>query len=160
MLFYCRQFSKLALAKAHQLYEISLHQSNQNRRQTHASLQDKLNNLYNDIRLYEKGIKLFPADVQPQLVKYLLKSLGTDFCNEICFYVAAECNLNSNGTTLTVEQRNKIVQECSQEYKSALQALNKAVSSSASIDDFLDVAESALQACSMILKKIDKKKDR
>lgn len=157
---YYPQFSKLALAKAHQLYEISLHQSNQNRRQTHASLQDKLNNLYNDIRLYEKGIKLFPADVQPQLVKYLLKSLGTDFCNEICFYVAAECNLNSNGTTLTVEQRNKIVQECSQEYKSALQALNKAVSSSASIDDFLDVAESALQACSMILKKIDKKKDR
>ncbi|XP_062545565.1 E3 UFM1-protein ligase 1 homolog [Armigeres subalbatus] len=157
---YYPQFSKLALAKAHQLYEISLHQSNQNRRQTHASLQDKLNNLYNDIRLYEKGIKLLPADVQPQLVKYLLKSLGTDFCNEICFYVAAECNLNSNGTTLTVEQRNKIVQECSQEYKSALQALNKAVSSSASIDDFLDVAENALQTCSMILKKIDKKKDR
>ncbi|XP_062707369.1 E3 UFM1-protein ligase 1 homolog [Aedes albopictus] len=157
---YLPQFSKLALAKAHQLYEISLHQSNQNRRQTHASLQDKLNNLYNDIRLYEKGIKLFPADVQPQLIKYLLKSLGTDFCNEICFYVAAECNLNSNGTTLTVEQRNKIAQECSQEYKGALLALNKAVSSSASIDDFLDVAESALQACSMILKKIDKKKDR
>ncbi|XP_065073685.1 E3 UFM1-protein ligase 1 homolog [Ochlerotatus camptorhynchus] len=157
---YYPQFSKLALAKAHQLYEISLHQTNQNRRQTHASLQDKLNNLYNDIRLYEKGIKLLPADVQPQLVKYLLKSLGTDFGNEICFYIAAECNLNSNGTTLTVEQRHKIAQDCSQDYKPALQALNKAITSSASIDDFLVVAENALQACSMILKKIDKKKDR
>lgn len=58
---YYPQFSRLALAKAHQLYEISLHQTNQNRRQTHASLQDKLNNLYNDIRLYEKGIKLHSA---------------------------------------------------------------------------------------------------
>lgn len=158
--FYYPQFSKIALVKAHELYEISLHQNNQNRRQTHANLQDKLNNLYNDIRLYEKGIKLFAADVQPQLVKYLLKSLGTDFCNEIFFYVAAECNLNSNGTTLTAEQRNKIAQDCSQEYKSALQTLSKATASSASIDDFLVVAENSLQACSMILKKIDKKKDR
>lgn len=146
--------------KAHELYEISLHQNSQNRRQTHANLQDKLNNLYNDIRLYEKGIKLLPAAIQSQLVKYLLKSLGTDFCNEIFFYVAAECNLNSNGTTLTVEQRNKITQDCSQEYKPTLQKLNKAITSSASIDEFLDVAESSLQTCSMILKKIDKKKDR
>lgn len=157
---YYPQFSKLAMVKAHELYEISLHQNNQNRRQTHANLQDKLNTLYNDIRLYEKGIKLLPADVQSQLVKYLLKSLGTDFCNEIFFYVAAECNLNSNGTTLTAEQRNKITQDCGQEYKAALQALNKATASSASIDDFLVVAENSLQACSMILKKIDKKKDR
>lgn len=157
---YYPQFSKLALAKAQELYEISLHQNNQNRRQTHANLQDKLNNLYNDIRLYEKGIKLLPVDIQPQLVKYLLKSLGTDFCNEIFFYVAAECNLNSNGATLTVEQRNKIAQDCGQEYRGALQALNKATSSSASVDDFLVVAENSLQACSMILKKIDKKKDR
>ncbi|XP_039433197.1 E3 UFM1-protein ligase 1 homolog [Culex pipiens pallens] len=157
---YYPQFSRLALAKAHELYEISLHQNNQNRRQTHANLQDKLNNLFNDIRLYEKGIKLLPADVQPQLVKYLLKSLGTDFCNEIFFYVAAECNLNSNGTTLTVEQRNKIAADCGQEYRGALQALNKATASSAAVDDFLIVAENSLQACSMILKKIDKKKDR
>ncbi|XP_055544355.1 E3 UFM1-protein ligase 1 homolog [Wyeomyia smithii] len=157
---YYPQFSKLAMAKAHELYEISLHQSNQNRRQTHANLQNKLNNLYNDIRLYDKGIKMLPVDVQQQLIKYLLKTLGTEFCNEIFFYVAAECNLNSNGTTLTAEQRTKISQDCSQEYKAALLALNKATNSSASIDDYLVVAENALQVCSMILKKIDKKKDR
>lgn len=45
------------------------------------------------------------------------------------------------------------------DYKAALIALNKALSGS-SIDDFLLAAENALQACSMILKKIDKKKDR
>ncbi|XP_058819631.1 E3 UFM1-protein ligase 1 homolog [Topomyia yanbarensis] len=158
--YYHPQFTQLALAKAHELYEISLHQNNQNRRQTHANLQDKLNNLYNDIRLYDKGIKQLPMDVQPQLVKYLLKSFGTEFCNEIFFYVAAECNLNSNGATLTIEQRTKIAQDCNQEYKAALQALSKATSGSSSIDDFLVVAENSLQVCSMILKKIDKKKDR
>ncbi|XP_058446223.1 E3 UFM1-protein ligase 1 homolog [Malaya genurostris] len=157
---YYPQFTEFALAKAHELYEISLHQNSRNRRQTHANLQDKLNNLYNDIRLYDKGIKLLPADVQPQLAKYLLKSIGTEFCNEIFFYVAAECNLNANGTTLTTEQRNKIAQECSEEYTAALQALNKATMGNSSIDDFLVVAENSLQVCSMILKKIDKKKDR
>lgn len=45
------------------------------------------------------------------------------------------------------------------EYKTALTALNKAVNGT-SIDDFLTAAENALQACSMILKKVDKKKDR
>lgn len=57
--------------------------------------------------------QLLPADTQPQLVKYLLKSLGTDICNEITLYVANECNLNiKNSSNLTVEQRNKIAQEC------------------------------------------------
>lgn len=46
-----------------------------------------------------------------------------------------------------------------QEYKSALTALNKAVSG-ASVDDFLAAAENALESCEMILKKVDKKKDR
>lgn len=100
-----------------------------------------------------------PADLQPQLIKYLLKTHGQDICNEISLYVAAECNLNYVESTLTPEQRNKIAQECGQEYKAALVALNKAVVGS-SIDDFLSAVETALESCSMILKKIDKKKDR
>uniref|UniRef100_U5EZ64 E3 UFM1-protein ligase 1 homolog n=1 Tax=Corethrella appendiculata TaxID=1370023 RepID=U5EZ64_9DIPT len=152
------QFTKIALAKAQELYELSL-QSNKNRKQTHATIQDKLNNIYNDIRLYEKGLKLLPSDLQPQLIKYLLKTIGTDFCNEIFLYVAIESNLPYNTPSLTIEQRNKIMQECDSEYKSALQTLQKSLTSQI-IDEFLTVAENSLQACSMILKKIDKKKDR
>lgn len=133
--------------------------SSQSRRQTHAALQEKLNNLLGDVRLYEKGLKLFPPDVQQQLVKYLLKSLGTDICNEICLYVANECSLNYNDLNLTADQRIKIVQECSNEYKASLQSLNKSLNAQ-SVDDFLTQAENSLQCCSMILKKIDKKKDR
>lgn len=46
-----------------------------------------------------------------------------------------------------------------QEYKSALIALNKSVGGT-SVDEFLEAAENALEACGMILKKIDKKKYR
>lgn len=153
--------SKQALAKAHELYELTLQKSNQNRRQTHASIQEKLNTLYNDIRLYEKGLKLFPTDVQGQLLKYLLKTFGTDICNEICLYVAAECNLNTNfSVALTAEQRTKIANDSSAEYRVPLQTLCKSLTTSESVEDFLEKTEKTMQACSMMLKKIDKKKDR
>lgn len=46
------------MATAQALYEATLQTSSQDRRQTHAVLQDKLNNLLVDIRLYEKGLKV------------------------------------------------------------------------------------------------------
>lgn len=152
------QLSRSAQSIAQSLYEASLKSSTQNRRQVHSNVQDKINDSLVDIRLYEKGIKLFPVTVQPQLVKYLLKSLGNDVCNEIFVYVANECNLSYEGE-LTTEQRVKIQQECAEEYRSVLAALAK-TTSGASIEDFLTAAENALVACSMILKKVDKKKDR
>lgn len=144
---------------AQKYYEISLQNSSQNRRQTHAALQEKLNGLLVDIRLADKGLHLLPPDQQSQLIKYLLKTHGQDVCNELFLYVAAECNLNYNENSLTSDQRNKIVNECGQEYKSALVALNKSISG-ASIDDFYAATENAMESCSMIVKKIDKKKDR
>ena len=147
------------MATAQTMYEATLTNNLQSRRQTHASLQEKLNNLVNDVKLYEKGLKLFPADVQGQLTKYLLKSLGTDICNEICFYVAQECSLNYTQAELSAEQRTKIIQEAEASYKQPLTTLNKTLNSS-SLEEFLTAVEEALAACSMILKKVDKKKDR
>lgn len=46
-----------------------------------------------------------------------------------------------------------------QDYKTPLSNLNKSLNGT-SIDEYLLASESALQACSMILKKVDKKKDR
>lgn len=102
---------------------------------------------------------MFLPDMQPQLVKYLLKTLGTDICNELATYVANESNLATNGNPLTPEQRLKISQECAKEYRLPLQTLNKTLQGS-SIDEYLTAAENCLTACSMILKKVDKKKDR
>lgn len=160
--YYHMQLNKYAQLKASELYSISLLNSNQNRKVTHSTLQDKLNNLLNDIRLYEKGLKLFTnADIQSQLSKYLLKSLGTDFVNEIAYYVALESDLNFASqitAQITLEQRNRIATECQGTFKAQLIALNKSLNGT--IEDFLIASENMLVACSMIMKKIDKKKDK
>ena len=160
--YYQPQINKYAQNKAQELYETSLQNSMQNRKLNHSSLQDKLNNLLNDIRLYEKGLKLFSStDIQAQLTKYLLKSLGIDFCNEIAFYIAIESELslpNTNSAQITTEQRNRIAVECASVFKQPLVTLNKSLNGS--IEEFLVAADNILAPCSMIVKKIDKKKDK
>lgn len=65
--------------------------SAQSRRKTHSDLQDKLNAMFVNVRLFEKGIKQFSdKDVQQQLIKYLLKTLCTEITNEVFSYVAQE----------------------------------------------------------------------
>lgn len=160
--YYHPQINKYAQNKAQELYETSLQNSMQNRKQNHSALQDKLNNLMIDIRLFEKGLKMFSStDTQTQLTKYLLKSLGVEFCNEIAFYIALESELSFPNTTssqLSLEQRNRIAVECHATFKQPLSALNKSLNGS--VEDFLIAAENVLAPCSMIVKKIDKKKDK
>lgn len=98
------------------MYEASLQNTTQNQRQTHATLQTKLNELLSDIRLCDKGIRLLPPNLQAQLTKYLLKTHGADVCNDIFLYVAAESNLNFNEATLKPEHRAKIIQDCGKFY--------------------------------------------
>lgn len=165
------------MAKAQELYEAT---PQTNRRQTHAAIQERVNTLLSDIRLYEKGLKLFPSDTQTQLVKYLLKSLGNDICNELTLYVAAECSLSVKTTNLNVDQRIKLIQECGKslvyhtthdwhyivlwlqstdaQFRNALLEQNKALNKS--IEEFELATEAVLKTCSMIIKKVDKKKDR
>ncbi|XP_016969000.1 E3 UFM1-protein ligase 1 homolog [Drosophila rhopaloa] len=152
---YTNQINQAALVRAQELFEAT---PQTNRRQTHAAIQDRINTLLIDIRLYEKGLKLFPQDTQTQLVKYLLKSLGNDICNELSLYVASECNLTVKNTNLNVDQRNKLAQECDAQYRAALVEQNKALNKT--IDEFELATEAVLKTCSMIIKKVDKKKDR
>jgi len=115
--------------------------------------------MINDIRHYEKGIKMFPADQQPQFVKYLLKSLGGDIASDFFKYAAVECGLTETPETLTTDQRNKLVNDVTNEYKADLAMLNKSLVGQ-NIETFLQASETCLETCSMVLKKIDKKKDR
>jgi hypothetical protein len=65
--------------------------TSQNRRKTHSELQDKINAMCVNVRLFEKGLKQFSdKDIQLQLSKYLLKTLCTEITNEIFSYVAQE----------------------------------------------------------------------
>ncbi|KAF2900325.1 hypothetical protein ILUMI_05860 [Ignelater luminosus] len=141
------------------IYATTVSDRTASRRHTHNDVQNKVNALLGDVRLFDKGLKLLPSDVQPQLCKYLLKTLCTDIVNEILNYISAEEGLNTVTDNFTNEQRLKFVNDLPAEYRGPLQALIKTVSGQ-SIDEFTGAIEEGLTVCSMILKKIDKKKDR
>lgn len=143
---------------ARETAEKLLQDASQTRKQTHTSAQDKINILINDIKLYEKGLKSLPADVQPQFVKYLLKSLGGDIVSEFSKYAANQCN-TSVGDVLTVEQRNKIINDLSDEFMKPLVALNGTLSDQ-NMEPFFQAVDVCLSDFGMILKKVDKKKDK
>ncbi|XP_045449576.1 E3 UFM1-protein ligase 1 homolog [Melitaea cinxia] len=151
--------NQTALTIAKELAEKLLQDANQNRKQTHSSAQDRINVLVNDMKLYEKGLKLFLSDQQPQFVKYLLKSFGGDILSEFCKYAANQCNLSVQVDDLSVEQRNKIINDLSDEYKKPLKSLNSTISEQ-NMEQFYQAIDVCLSECGMILKKIDKKKDK
>lgn len=97
--------NKSAIVEAQQIFENRVVSDTQSRRKLHSELQDKLNVILNDIRLYEKGIKQFPnKDTQTQLIKYLLKTVGTDLVNTLFTFVAQEnVTRNENITEVTSE---------------------------------------------------------
>lgn len=147
----------LELAAA--IYATTIADRTANRRQTHNELQNKINALLTDIRLFEKGLKLLSTDMQTHLIKYLLKTLCTDIVNDILNYVASEQNSNTVTDNLNNDQKLKFVNELPSEYKTPLVPLVKSLTGQ-SVDEFMTAVEEGLVACSMIVKKVDKKKDR
>lgn len=153
--------NKNAMEVAKSCYESSIASSHQDIRKRHNELQQKLNDLVLKIRLFEKGIKQFPSkEVQQQLVKYLLKSICTDVANDIFAHVA-EDSMKIDGKEMTTELRAKILNCVPNDIKGTLQQLHKSLTSSA-LDDFLNIIDAAVGpgVCDIILKKLDKKRER
>ncbi|KAJ0183332.1 hypothetical protein K1T71_001308 [Dendrolimus kikuchii] len=151
--------NQTALTIAKETADKLLQDASQNRKQTHVSAQDKINILVNDMKLYEKGLKLLPQDQQASFIKYLLKSLGGDVLGEFCKYAANQCNLSVQVDTLTVEQRNKIINDLTDEFTKPVLALNATLSEQ-NMELFYQAVDVCLTEFGMILKKIDKKKDK
>ncbi|CAH0586918.1 unnamed protein product [Chrysodeixis includens] len=151
--------NQIGLTLAKETADKLLQDASQNRKQTHTSAQDKINILINDIKLYEKGIKSLPSDQQPQFVKYLLKSLGGDVLTEFCKYAANQCNLSVQGDVLTVEQRNKIINDLTDEFTKPIVSLNGTLLDQ-NMESFYQAVDVCLSEFGMILKKVDKKKDK
>ncbi|XP_039288056.1 E3 UFM1-protein ligase 1 homolog [Nilaparvata lugens] len=153
--------NKSAIAEAQQIFESRVVSDTQSRRKVHSELQEKINALMNDIRLYEKGLKQFPVkDTQAQLTKYLLKTIGTDIVNGIFSFVAQEnCTQHDNVKELTVEMRQKISSEIGKELRDPLTKLNKTLVGN-SLEEFMTALESVLSGVDLVIRKPDKKKDR
>ncbi|XP_031828804.1 UFM1 specific ligase 1 isoform X2 [Nomia melanderi] len=131
----------------------------QNNKTTNLSeIEEHLNVLITNIKIFEKGIKYLDKTDQPALTKYLLKSLGTDFLTEL-FKLAAQQNMLQIPSNITTEARQKMLLDLPNDVKEPLTNIHKSVAGT-SIDDFLNVADAAMASCCLVLKKFDKKKER
>ncbi|KAK7870281.1 hypothetical protein R5R35_001007 [Gryllus longicercus] len=155
--------NKIALAEAKVVFESTMASTAQTRRKTHSELQEKLNALVSNVRMFDKGIKVFSDnELQQQLSKYLLKSLCTDIANDVFSYIAQENMIQfDQSKEMTPEMRLKMINEVPNDAKEPLSKLHKSLSGS-SIDNFLSSLEASIGPglCDMILRKQDKRKER
>ncbi|XP_019393318.1 PREDICTED: E3 UFM1-protein ligase 1 [Crocodylus porosus] len=134
--------------------------SGASRKRTIKDLQEEVSNLYNNIRLFEKGAKHFTDETQTNLAKHLLKTVCTDITNLIFNFLAAELMMATDDhTAITSEVRKKIIGKLPEESKGALTKLHASLNGK-SVEDFLLCLDSAAVACDIMVKRGDKKKER
>lgn len=129
------------------------------RKKNMKDLQEEINNLYNNIRLFEKGTKLFSDDTQATIARHVLKTVCTDATNVLLSFVASEHMTSDSSTAITSEIRLKILAKLSDEVKSPLMKLHNSLNGKA-IEDFLSCLETSADECGLLLKKGDKKRER
>ncbi|XP_015831693.1 E3 UFM1-protein ligase 1 [Nothobranchius furzeri] len=123
-------------------------------------LQEEITNLYNNIRLFEKGTKFFSDETQVHITKHILKTVCTDMTNILVNFLAADLMMSvENPCTITNEVRVKILGKLSEETKGPLLKLHNSLSGK-TLEDFLFNLETCAEVCSFMLKKGDKKKER
>ncbi|XP_035630532.1 E3 UFM1-protein ligase 1-like [Oncorhynchus keta] len=122
--------------------------------------QEELSNLYNNIRLFEKGTKLFSDETQVLIAKHVLKTVCTDVTNILVNFMAAELMMSAeNPSSITNEVRVKILGKLPEETKGPLMKVHNSLNGK-TIEDFLTNIETAVDVCGFMLKKGDKKRER
>ncbi|XP_027896336.1 E3 UFM1-protein ligase 1 isoform X3 [Xiphophorus couchianus] len=123
-------------------------------------LQEEISNLYNNIRMFERGTKLFSDETQIQITKHILKTLCTHVTNILVNFLAADLMMSvDNPSTITTEVRVKILGKLSEETRGPLMKLHNCLNGK-TMEDFLSNLEASAEVCGFMLKKGDKKKER
>uniref|UniRef100_A0A8C5QZ63 E3 UFM1-protein ligase 1 n=1 Tax=Leptobrachium leishanense TaxID=445787 RepID=A0A8C5QZ63_9ANUR len=134
--------------------------SGTSRKQNMKDFQEEISSLYNNIRLFEKGIKLFADETQSNLAKHLLKTICTDITNIIFNFLAADFMMAvEDYASITSEVRKKMLNKLQEETKGPFSKLNSSLSGK-SVEEFLSALDTAAEACGILVKKGDKKKER
>nr|XP_057942528.1 E3 UFM1-protein ligase 1 [Doryrhamphus excisus] len=123
-------------------------------------MQQEITNLYNNIRLFEKGTLFFSEESQVPIVKHILKSVCTDVTNILVNFLAADLMMSvENPATITNEVRVKILGKLPDELKVPLMKLHNCLNGK-SMEEFVKQLESSAEVCGFMLKKADKKKEK
>lgn len=131
-----------------------------NKKKSMKDLQEEIANLYNNIRLFEKGTKFFSDETQVHIARHVLKTVCTDVTNILVNFLAADLMMSvENPSTISNEVRVKILGKLSEETKGPLMKLHNCLNGK-TIEDFLTNIEGCAEVCGFMLKKGDKKKER
>ncbi|XP_069017785.1 E3 UFM1-protein ligase 1 [Embiotoca jacksoni] len=134
--------------------------SGANKKKSMKDLQEEITNLYNNIRLFEKGAKFFSDETQVHISKHVLKTVCSDVTNILVNFLAADLMMSAEDpSTITTEVRVKILSKLSEETKGPLMKLHNCLNGK-TIEDFLTNIETCAEVCGFMLKKGDKKKER
>ncbi|XP_045399999.1 E3 UFM1-protein ligase 1 [Lemur catta] len=155
-----KPLNKTYLEVVRSVFMSSTSASGTGRKRTIKDLQEEVSNLYSNIRLFEKGMKFFADDTQAALTKHLLKTVCTDITNLIFNFLASDLMMAvDDPAAITSEVRKKILSKLSEETKVALTKLHNSLNEK-SIEDFLSCLDSAAEACDIMVKRGDKKRER
>ncbi|XP_005361985.1 E3 UFM1-protein ligase 1 isoform X1 [Microtus ochrogaster] len=155
-----KPLNKMYLEVVRSVFMSSTSASGTGRKRTIKDLQEEVSNLYNNIRLFEKGMKYFTDDTQTALTKHLLKTVCTDITNLIFNFLASDLMMAvEDPAAITSDIRKKILSKLTEETKVALTKLHNSLNDK-SIEDFLSCLDSATEACDIMVKKGDKKRER
>ncbi|XP_028636916.1 E3 UFM1-protein ligase 1 [Grammomys surdaster] len=155
-----RPLNKMYLEVVRSVFMSSTSASGTGRKRTIKDLQEEVSNLYNNIRLFEKGMKYFADDTQTALTKHLLKTVCTDITNLMFNFLASDLMMAvEDPAAITSDIRKKILSKLTEETKVPLTKLHNSLNEK-SIEDFLSCLDSATEACDIMVKKGDKKRER
>ncbi|KAH9525822.1 E3 UFM1-protein ligase 1 [Bulinus truncatus] len=143
---------------------IFIKSSGTDRKKTAVEVQDKVNGLWVNAHLFEKGIKLFEEPVQLNLVKHLLKTVCSDLANSVVLALASDNMVSVSATSeenLTPEARLRLISTLPKESQEPLSKLHVTLNGQ-SLDDFFRQLELLCgpQYLGILLKKPDKRKER
>ncbi|XP_062825115.1 E3 UFM1-protein ligase 1 isoform X2 [Anolis carolinensis] len=134
--------------------------SGASRRKTIKDLQEEVSNLYNNIRLFEKGARHFTDETQTNIAKHMLKTVCTDITNLIFNFLAADLMMAAEDyTAITSEMRKKILSTLPEETRGPLTKLHISLNGK-SVEEFVTCLDVAADACDIMAKRGDKKKER
>ena len=154
--------SKLYNETVSDIYRSSLTASLQKKKKSHVEFQEKTTALVDSIRLFEKGLSSFEdGSDKSALEKYLIKSLCTELVNGVFYQLVSDHDIHvDQSKELNHDQRVKLLGQLPKDISDHLVIINKALNSN-KVEDFVHTLEDHLaDACDVLIRKIDKKKDR
>ncbi|XP_011403614.1 PREDICTED: E3 UFM1-protein ligase 1-like [Amphimedon queenslandica] len=131
-------------------------------RKRHSELQERLQQLWNRLRLFEKGIEVFEGDTKVQLSKYLLHTICTDLTNQLLRYIAQDYKITvPEDEGAFNKERTKLVGKLPDAVRKLAQAVNSSLSEK-EVAVFVSSFEALCdtESCGVMLKKLDKKKEK